>query len=53
MVRDGASALVGCQSLRKLELVGRREVGVIVNDSRVAKKIAAVFESDWRSGTAD
>jgi phosphatidylserine/phosphatidylglycerophosphate/cardiolipin synthase-like enzyme len=53
IVRDGASAFVGSQSLRKLELDGRREVGVIVNDSRVAKKIAAVFESDWRSGTAD
>ena len=53
IVRDGASAFVGSQSLRKLELDGRREVGVIVNDSRIAKKIAAVFESDWRAGTAD
>lgn len=53
IVRDGASAFVGSQSLRKLELDGRREVGVIVNDSRIARKIAAVFESDWRAGAAE
>jgi phosphatidylserine/phosphatidylglycerophosphate/cardiolipin synthase-like enzyme len=47
MVRDAASAFLGSQSLRKLELDGRREVGVIVNDSRIAKKMQAVFEADW------
>jgi phosphatidylserine/phosphatidylglycerophosphate/cardiolipin synthase-like enzyme len=47
IVRDGGSAFVGSQSLRKLELDSRREVGVVLNDSRIAKKIASVFESDW------
>jgi cardiolipin synthase A/B len=47
IVRDGTTAFVGSQSLRKLELDGRREVGVIVNDSRTAKKIQTVFETDW------
>ena len=47
IVRDGQEAFVGSQSLRKLELDGRREVGVVVNDSRIAKKIASVFETDW------
>jgi phosphatidylserine/phosphatidylglycerophosphate/cardiolipin synthase-like enzyme len=47
MVRDSSSAFLGSQSLRKLELDGRREVGVIVNDSRIAKKMQAVFEADW------
>ena len=47
MVRDSNSAFIGSQSLRKLELDGRREVGVIVNDSRIAKKLQAVFEADW------
>jgi cardiolipin synthase len=50
IVRDGETAFVGSQSLRKLELDGRREVGVVVNDARVAKQIAAVFEEDWRAG---
>jgi phosphatidylserine/phosphatidylglycerophosphate/cardiolipin synthase-like enzyme len=47
MVRDGRTAFVGSQSLRKLELDGRREVGVIINDSRLARRIQAVFEADW------
>lgn len=47
IVRDGQEAFVGSQSLRKLELDGRREIGVVVNDSRIAKRIATVFETDW------
>jgi cardiolipin synthase len=47
IVRDGTAAFVGSQSLRKQELDGRREVGIIITDSRIAKKIQAVFESDW------
>jgi phosphatidylserine/phosphatidylglycerophosphate/cardiolipin synthase-like enzyme len=47
IIRDGSAAFVGSQSLRKLELDARREVGVIVTDSRVAKKMQEVFEADW------
>lgn len=47
IVRDGCAAFVGSQSLRKLELDARREVGVIVTDARIAKKMQSVFESDW------
>jgi cardiolipin synthase len=47
MVRDGTSAFVGSQSLRKLELDGRREVGVIVSDTAIAKRMQEVFEADW------
>ncbi len=47
IIRDGTAAFVGSQSLRKLELDGRREVGVIVTDARIAKKMRAVFEADW------
>jgi cardiolipin synthase len=47
VIRDGTAAFVGSQSLRKLELDGRREVGVIVTDSRIAGRIRAVFEADW------
>ena len=48
MVRDGSDAFVGSQSLRKLELDGRREIGVIVRDTRIARKIQEIFESDWK-----
>jgi phosphatidylserine/phosphatidylglycerophosphate/cardiolipin synthase-like enzyme len=47
IIRDGAAAFVGSQSLRKLELDGRREVGVILGDTAVAKRMVDVFESDW------
>ncbi len=47
VICDGARAFVGSQSLRKPELDERREIGVIVNDSRVARKMHAVFEADW------
>jgi phosphatidylserine/phosphatidylglycerophosphate/cardiolipin synthase-like enzyme len=47
IVRDGRKAFVGSQSLRRLELEGRREVGVIVTESKVVKQIARIFEEDW------
>ena len=47
IIRDGTTAFMGSQSLRKLELDGRREVGIIIRDSRVARKMQAVFEADW------
>jgi phosphatidylserine/phosphatidylglycerophosphate/cardiolipin synthase-like enzyme len=47
IIRDGQRAFVGSQSLRKLELDKRREVGVIVNDREVVEKLMAVFAQDW------
>lgn len=47
IVRDGRDAFMGSQGLRKLELDGRREVGVIVKDPKVVSRLSAVFESDW------
>lgn len=47
IVRDGKQAFVGSQSLRKLELDGRREVGLIVADRQVVARLAATFEDDW------
>lgn len=47
IVRDGQRAFVGSQGLRKVELDGRREVGVIVKDPKVVARMAAIFEEDW------
>ncbi len=47
IVRDGTQAFVGSQSLRKDELENRREVGLIVNNPAVARKLLQVFDSDW------
>jgi phosphatidylserine/phosphatidylglycerophosphate/cardiolipin synthase-like enzyme len=50
IMRDGSKAFIGSQSLRKIELDARREVGVIVTDSRIARKMIQVFEADWAQG---
>ena len=47
IVSDGTRAFVGSQSLRKDELENRREVGLIINNPAVARRIQQVFESDW------
>jgi len=48
ILRDGHSAFLGSQSLRKLELETRREIGVIFRDRHVVKQMEAIFEKDWR-----
>ena len=47
IVRDGNRAFVGSQSLRRLELEKRRELGVIITDEDVVQQIQTVFEDDW------
>jgi phosphatidylserine/phosphatidylglycerophosphate/cardiolipin synthase-like enzyme len=47
IIRDGKEAFVGSQSLRRLELEGRREVGIIIKNAGIVRKILAVFEGDW------
>jgi phosphatidylserine/phosphatidylglycerophosphate/cardiolipin synthase-like enzyme len=47
IVRDGKRAFMGSQSLRRLELEKRREVGVIVTDEEVVAQMRAIFEEDW------
>jgi phosphatidylserine/phosphatidylglycerophosphate/cardiolipin synthase-like enzyme len=47
IVVDGKKAFLGSQSLRRLELEGRREVGIVVTDRRTVGKMVRVFEEDW------
>jgi cardiolipin synthase A/B len=47
IIRDGHQAFVGSQSLRAAELDSRREVGLIVRESKIVKKLLATFEEDW------
>jgi cardiolipin synthase len=48
IVRDGRRAFIGSQSLRKLELDERREVGVIIRERPIVKSIEKTFKRDWR-----
>src|SRR5262245_51341681 len=47
IVRDGRAAFLGSQSLRRTELDARREIGVVVRDSKLVAEIVKIFESDW------
>jgi phosphatidylserine/phosphatidylglycerophosphate/cardiolipin synthase-like enzyme len=49
IVRDRKAAFIGSQSLRKLELDKRREVGLITKDRRAVAQVAKVFDSDWKA----
>jgi cardiolipin synthase A/B len=49
MIRDREAAFVGSQSLRKLELDQRREVGLITKDRRTISQIGRVFDADWKA----
>jgi cardiolipin synthase A/B len=47
IVRDGTRAFVGSQSLRKVELDKRREVGLLINNPAVTRGLLQVFDADW------
>jgi len=49
IIRDGRQAFVGSQSLRQPELDLRREIGIIVRDSKVVNTLLETFEKDWVS----
>lgn len=52
IIRDGRQAFIGSQSLRAEELDSRRELGLIVQDTKAVRTIIGTFESDWASATA-
>jgi cardiolipin synthase len=47
IIRDGRRAFLGSQSLRRLELEKRREIGLIITDGSVVREMVALFEQDW------
>lgn len=49
IIRDGRQAFIGSQSLRASELESRREVGIILRDAKIVRRLVEIFESDWSS----
>ena len=47
IIRDGERAFLGSQSLRRVELEKRREVGLIITDENVVAEMLEIFEDDW------
>ena len=52
IIRDGQHAFVGSQSLGRIELDRRREVGLIVRDPSIVQRMQSIFERDWRQTPA-
>jgi len=53
VIRDGTRAFVGSQSLRRLELDRRREVGLIITNPPVTRHMLEIFQRDWESCAPD
>lgn len=49
IIRDRRQVFLGSQSLRELELDGRREIGVICHDKKVVASLLRIFQEDWDS----
>jgi len=49
IIRDRKAVFIGSQSLRELELDGRRELGMICRDRSVVAAVMKVFDDDWAS----
>ena len=47
IIRDRREAFVGSQSLRKIELDERRELGVIVRGPKTMSRLVDTFDADW------
>lgn len=52
IIRDGRAAFIGSQSLRKIELDARRELGLIIHRRAIVARLIAVFEQDWQMITS-
>jgi phosphatidylserine/phosphatidylglycerophosphate/cardiolipin synthase-like enzyme len=47
ILRDGDQIFIGSQSLRAMELDRRREVGLIFEDTAIARNLEEIFQADW------
>lgn len=47
IMRDGSHAFLGSQSLRRVELDQRREVGILISQRSAVRELICIFEEDW------
>lgn len=52
IVVDSRHFFVGSQNLRPVSLDKRREVGIIIEDAEMARRIERIFDEDWVQTTA-
>jgi phosphatidylserine/phosphatidylglycerophosphate/cardiolipin synthase-like enzyme len=51
IVIDSSRFYLGSQNLREVSLDRRREVGIIIEDDVLARRIARIFDEDWVNAT--
>jgi phosphatidylserine/phosphatidylglycerophosphate/cardiolipin synthase-like enzyme len=51
VVVDGVRFFIGSQNLRAVSLDHRREVGILVEDEAMSRRIERVFDEDWVNAT--
>lgn len=52
IIRDRSEAFLGSQSLRRVELDRRREIGVIFRDGSMVDQLVQTFEKDWQASSS-
>lgn len=52
IVVDGLRMFIGSQNLRRVSLDRRREVGIIIEDEVISRRVEKVFEEDWNQTSA-
>src|SRR5262249_14364486 len=52
IVVDTLRFFIGSQNLRGVSIDRRREVGIIVEDDPIARKIERIFDEDWTTAEA-
>lgn len=53
ILRDGEQGFLGSQSLRRMELDSRREIGVIFRNRSIVGALARTFNKDWAESKSD
>lgn len=51
IIVDGTRFFIGSQNIRPTSMDQRREVGIIVEDDAMGRKIERVFDEDWENAT--
>ncbi|HXG68924.1 MAG TPA: phospholipase D-like domain-containing protein, partial [Blastocatellia bacterium] len=51
IVVDSSRIFIGSQNLRPVSLERRRELGIMIEDGVIARRIERVFDEDWMSAT--
>lgn len=47
IIRDRSDAFIGSQSLRRIELDSRREIGIIFREREIVSELRHIFDEDW------